>query len=381
MKSPRIFAVPAAQPVALTGAEGNILRRCRYALDPDEYCDLLEEVSPARSLLRSGALDALEQYVFNRVGPLFPTYNDVAQRDHFLPHTGLWAPVRKFDDPRVMTQLWLHTAAHEWYGWPLPVATTYGRYRQACFEGEILAVLESEFRFFQESANTAGMFNPAYPSTYEALRAVGIDTPEAAQELLHNAQFNEGVFPSAIYKHPAYTSGVAVTLHRQAAWPEHDEEFILKQWEYQRRAGYQRAYNNLWTPDRQASIFERQKLGHAGILQYQPGLNPVEGLRAVVKSLLRVMALDVVQQPNVDQDFAFERIAGMFAATVLEGSDVDKLRHFAEALPDLYDGILGKNAVQFPAPIWDLALAFREFRLQWEERLKEKTAIWASTGS
>lgn len=377
MKQPRMFSVPATEPVPLTGTEGNILRRCRYALSPDEYVDLLNEVSPARRELASPALDALERYVFNRVGPLFPTYNDVAQRDHFLPHTGLWAPVRKFDDPRVMTQLWLHTAAHEWYGHPLPVATTYNRYRQACFDGEILAVIESEFIFFQEGGSSIeGMFNPAYPSTYEALCAVGVDTPEAAFWLLHNAQFNRGVFPSAVYKHPAYTGGVAVTLHRQAAWPEHDEEFILKHWSYQRQAGYQRAYNHLWTPDRQTSIFGRQALGHAGILRYQSDLDPLEGLRAVVKSMLRVMSLDVVQQPNVDQDMAFGRIVGLFDA--LGSMDVNQLRALAERMPDIYDSILGEDPVQLPAPIWELALAFRGFRIQWEERLKEKTAFWTA---
>jgi hypothetical protein len=382
MKTPRLFAVPALDPVPLVGSEGNVLRRCQYALTPDEYVELLEQVSPARFQLGSPALAALETYVFNRVGPLFPRYHHIAQRDHFLPHTGLWGPTRQFADPRMMTQIWRHTAAHEWYGWPLPVSTTFGRYQTACYEGEILAVVESEFRFFEEGGHmTDGMFNPAYPSTYEALRAVGVTSPEAAYALLHEVQFNGGKFPHEVVTHPAYKGGVAVTLHRQASWPEHDEAFTQAHWRHQRRAGYSRAYNTLWAPDRQESIFARQKLGHAGILLYGEStgnrLDPLEGARAVVKSMLRVMALDVVQHAWVDQDRAFGRIASMFADAVDE-TDVAALRATAEAMPETYDNILGYQYAGEPAPLWDLAMEFREFRVAWEARLKEKTEIWTT---
>lgn len=375
---PRLFTIPAADPVPLTGSEGNILRRCQYAPHPDEYQALLDQVSPARHTLGNGALDALERYVFNRVGPLFPTYNDIAQRDHFLPHTGLWAPIRRFDDPRVMTQLWLHTAAHEWFGWPLPVGTTFGLYQKASFESEILAVLESEFLFFKNGSEaTAGMFNPAYPSTYEALQAVGVTDYYGALSLLRAIQFNGGRLPRSVTGHSGYKGGVAVTLQRQAAWPEHDEAFTIKQWTFQRQEGYLRAYTTLWTPDRHKAIFARQQQGHDGIAYYQDDYDATEGLRAVVKSMLRVMSLDVVQHAGVDQDAAFGRIAGMFA-TVMNASSHDRLLNMLINMPDVYDTILGEDAVQYPAPLWSLACDFREFRVAWEERLKEKTAYWTA---
>jgi len=47
-------------------------------------------------------------------------------------------------------------------------------------------------------------------------------------------------------------------------------------------------------------------------------------------------------------------------------------------MPDVYDTILGEDAVQYPAPLWSLACDFREFRVAWEERLKEKTAYWTA---
>lgn len=369
---PSLLTIPAREPVPI--ADGNILRRCRYATTREEYTALLNEVSPARTLLQGMTLTALERYVFNRVGPLFPTYNDVAQRDHFLPHTGLWAPVRLFDDPRIMTQLWLHTAAHEWYGWPLPVATTFNRYRQACFEGEVLAVLESEFNlFYLYEEETRGMFNPAYPSTYEALLAVGIDSPEAARRLLYRLQFDEdGAAMASLHQHPAFQGGVAATLHRQMAWRSHDETYVMKHWCAQRaRPEYARAYLTLWQPDRQETIFARHRDGHEGILQYGAThpYDALEGARAVARSMLRVMALDVVQQDTVDQDAAFGRIAGIFSE-VVESGDVDHLREVAHSLPDVYDDILGPDPKIFPAPIWSLALDFRNFRVQWEARLR-----------
>jgi hypothetical protein len=379
MKSPRLFSVPARAPLPLKGNEGNILRRVRYALTPDKYVALLEEVSPARFNLATKTLRALESYVYHRVGPLYPTYNHVAQRDHFLPHTGLWAPVRQFDDSRVMTQLWLHTAAHEWYGWPLPVSTTYERYRQACFEGEILAVVESEFRFFQQGEHcTKGMFNPAFPSTFEALQAVGVKTPDEARKLLHDVQFNGGRWPHEVYEHPAYKDGVAITLLRQSSWPEHDEQFTQMHWVAQREPKYLRAYSTLWTPDRQAAITARHEAGihglHSYVEQKHRNWDELEGTRAVVRSMLRVVSLDVVQH-TLDQDRAFGRIAGLFAEASSSDS-LDRLREMAAEMPDVYDDILGYTEEVIPAPIWHLALNFRDFRVAWEARLQEKTALW-----
>lgn len=386
MKSPRLFSVPARDPVPLKGDEGNILRRVRYALTPDEHEALLEDVSPARFHLATKTLRALESYAYHRVGPLYPTYNHVAQRDHFLPHTGLWAPVRQFDDVRVMTQLWLHTAAHEWYGWPLPVSTTYERYRQACFEGEILAVIESEFRFFQQGEHfTEGMFNPAFPSTYEALRAVGVSTPDEARRILHEVQFNGGRWPHEIYKHPAYKDGVAITLLRQSSWPEHDEQFVQMHWNFQRGSGYYtRAYNTLWAPDRQAGIRARHEAGNAGLLSYveqkHRSWDEVAGTSAVVRSMLRVMSVDVVQHP-VDHEHALQRICGLHERAAHE--DLAGLRTMAAEMPDVYDDILADNAEKdpIPAPMWQLALGFRDFRVAWEANLQEKTALWREARS
>lgn len=381
MKSPRLFAVPAKSPIALTGSEGNILRRVRYALSPDEHEALLEEVSPARFQLGSKTLRALERYTYHRVGPLYPTYNDVSQRDHFLPHTGLWAPVRQFDDVRVMTQLWLHTAAHEWYGWPLPVSTTYERYRQACFEGEVLAVIESEFRFFKDMPKpTEGMFNPAFPSTYEALRSVGIETVEEAHKFLHNAQFNGGRFTHEVYAHPAYKGGTAITLLRQAAWPEHDEQFVLMHWNFQRGldSHYTRAYNTFWTPDRQEAIRARQAAGNEGLISFVSNKyrtwDEVAGTSAVIQSMIRVMAVDVVQHP-VNQAEAHERIYAL-RERAAHAKDLAELREMALEMPDVYDDILANKGVLLPAPMWKLATDFHSYRVGWEAELQEKTSLW-----
>lgn len=380
MSTPHLFDIPARVPVPLAAADGNILRRCRYTADPGAYVDMLDTVSPSRLDLPSRVLDALERYVYNEVGPLYPMYNDVGQRDHFLPHAGLWAPTRLFDDPRVMTQLWLHTATHMWYGWPIPVSTTYQRYQRAAHEGELLAVMESEYHFFAENAEgTRGMFNPAYPSTYEAIRAVDQGgTPEQALQFLQSVQ-HTGELPPEVLHHPAYTGGVAVTLQRQAAWPEHDTRYSEMHWNMQRRAGYMRAHSMLWSLDRQKTIFIRHAEGRAGILRYwrEPrGLEPLNGARALAKSMLRVMALDVVQH-DVDQDYAFGRIVAIYTE-VIHSSDLGRLHHIIHVLPDIYDVILGRDAVQFPAPIWDLATEFRSFRVAWEAKLKEKTEIWTA---
>ena len=193
--------------------------------------------------------------------------------------------------------------------------------------------------------------------------------------MLHDVQFSGGRFPAAILQHEANRGGVAVTLLRQAAWPRHDEMYTLSHWERQRESAYPAAYQSFWTQDRQTTIFNRHAAGHDGIVAYSDPYDEEAGLRAIAKSLTRLMALDVVQY-RVDVANAHKVLAPVFA-TATESSSRASLVYLVESLPDVYDSILGQQPEQFPAPLWSLALEFREFRVGWEARLKQDTERWS----
>ena len=340
--------------------DGNLIQRSHVPESRDEWEAVLDVVSPARHLLRDEVTVALEKYAYNRVGPVFFPFAHPAMRDHFLPHTGLWLD-RPFADPRKATQIWTHTAFHEWFGWPLPVDTTYARYAHAAMAGEVLATMESEVRFFTRFPEaTAGMYDPAYPSTAAAMAAVGAASVEDATRLAMHAQFNGGAFPAEVYRHPAFAGGVAVTLHRQAAWAEHDDAYLTRHWRHQRRAPFPTVFRTLWTPDRHATIFARHEDGVAGLLRWSSENEYDDGAHrdAVARSLARVTAL-------------------MFPDTVAEVERALHLRHAADRVRDTYAGECSRKK-EHPLPLWDCARDFARFRRGWESRLRERTAAWTS---
>ena len=375
MTSPNLFAIPGQ--VASGAATGNILRRSLIARDRDEWEAHMDMLSPARHLLRDDITVALEKYAYNRVGAIYFPYTHPEQRDHFLPHTGLWLH-RPFDDPRVMTQIWMHMAFHEWFGWPLPVSTTYQLYTKACFVGEVLSTMESEYGLFDRfPEETAGMFNPAYPSTYEAFRAIGATTKEEATSLALHAQFNRGTYPDYVYKHPNFHNGVAITLHRQAAWASHDDVWADLNWKHQRVDLVTRLYHFLWQPERHRTIFERQAQGLDALRRYgaEHDYDNDEHLVSVAKSMLRTVALDSATASMKDADRIFSWVSRWWST--LQEQDAPFARGVIHFLADNYDDLRGTNDMGNPMPLWDLATEFRAFRNRWEADLKDRTAGWA----
>lgn len=365
MTKPSLFSVPDAGTVP---SVRNILSRSLIALSREEWEAHLDVMSPARHLLRDEVTVALEKYTYNRVGAIFFPYTHPAQRDHFLPHMGLWLN-RPFEDPRIQTQIWTHTAFHTFWGWPLPVGTTYEKYTRAAFVGEVLSTMESEYGLFERfPEETEGMFNPAYPSTFEAFRAVGANTMAKAAELALHVQFKEGKYPARVYQNSNYKGGVAITLNRQGAWAEHDTLWAMLNWKHQRTPGLIRAYHTLWSPDRHGTIYERHSEGRDALMRYcndQP-YDDTEHLRSVVKSMLRV----VVASASTD-----ERLFGWASHLYAQASEAPlfRLRTIAQDLPGQYDEFVSTHD---PMPLWDLATEFRDYRMDWELRLKERVAGW-----
>ena len=355
-EKPRLFSTPEVGPLGpLQNDEDNtsILLRSRIPWTREDWEACLDDMSPARHLLRDEITIALEKYCFNQVGPVYFPHTHPEMRDHFLPHTGLWLD-RPFKDPRVATQIWMHTAFHEWFGWPLPVSTLYPWYEQAMHAAEVLATMESEYRFFQRfPSETEGMFDPAYPSTYQAFTAVGADTVAKATAWALHAQASGGSFPDEVYAHPAYRNGVAVTLLRQGAWAEHDSAYTMAHWTYQRDIpGLLHAYTTLWNPDRHHTIRHRREAGVRALLAWSATHDYDEGAHqeAVMRSANRILALEAVDQ-------------GRGLPTPLR------------TLTEAYDKASMCGAK--PMPLWGLALQFAKYRRAWEARLREKTEVWS----
>jgi hypothetical protein len=345
----------------------HLLRRVVYATTRPEFEALLDSQSPARHELRDAELVALEKYTFTKVGPLFFKSDAPPARDHFLPHTGLWLD-RPLPDPRMQTQLWSHTAYHNWYGMPLPVEGL-AEYTRANFEAEIMAVIGSEFDFFKRFPTARSMFNSNFVSTYDAFHAVGLDSTALAKGCMMRMQFNGGRIPLDVSTHPAFKGGVAVTLSRQAAWAEHDTAWCKANFEAQQSEQFKSVYTNLWRFDDHGVIHERIAAGAEGLLRWS-SLNDYDensAKHAVTVSMVRVLGLELARVNAVDDDVL---------AKLIELRECDE----PESVLDFADKMAEKHGIlQDPMPLWDVATTFHPFRLQWEQELRAKTAQWAQS--
>ena len=335
----------------------------------------MDRVSPARHVLADDVTEALTKYEYNRVGAVYFPWDDdhPEMRDHFLPHCGLVLH-RNFADPRMETQIHQHTMFHCFWGWPLPVNTTYGLYQNAAFVGEVLATMESEYGLFDRfPKQTEGMFNPAYPSTYQAFKAVGVETMDAAIEVALKAQFNRGIFRPEIYQHPNFKGGVAITLHRQSAWATHDEMWCNLNWKHQHDDRVQRCYRALWEPERHKSIFQRHSEKRTALGQYGANndYDDYEHLRATLKSMLRIMALDAVEHSHFEETFSTAK--GLYDKAFAREFLADELVYFIKSLPEIYENSKGDWR---PMPLWKIATSLRPGRLAWEDELRMRIAAW-----
>lgn len=363
--------------------EGTFFSRAKVPLTRSEWETYLDEIAPARHLFRDDMTIGLEKWAFNEVGAIFFAEALDPMRQHFLPHAGLW-PVRHFEDPRFGHQYWQHHALHCWYGWPIPVDTTYNLYYRACFVGEILAAMETEFGLFDRfPEETKGMFNPSYPSTYEAFHAVGIKTLEEAISVAQHIQFSDGQIPSNVLRHPNFKGGVAVTWHRQAAWADHDHAWAMTNWKHQHLVpAIQSVYRNLWDLNRHRTIFDRHEQGRQRLIEYgrSAEFDEIKHQRAVCKSLLRTLALFLPNETETleirmilrNPDFEPTGFLDMiFDAKIRSWGDL------AQVLIGFCDRRLGsfpeKNT---PMPLWHVATEFHEFRAAWQKRLQVQVDNW-----
>lgn len=344
----------------------HLLRNVAYATTCDALERLLDKQSPARHVLRDDVSEALEKHSF-AMGALYFPCTSPAARDHFLPHTGLWLD-RPMSDVMMHTQLWTHTAFHNWYGMPLPVGDVR-HFTDVNFVAEIHAVIGSEYDFFVRFPAAKAIFNPNFVSTYDAFCAVGHNTASLAAGLMMRMQFrNEPGAPADVRNHPKFKGGVAITLLRQAAWSEHDRVWCNTMFGAQQSEKFKDVYTNLWRCDDHATIQERIAAGPDGLLAWSKR-NSYDGTRAthaVAVNMTRVLGLSLAEHcPPADWASAINNLI-----MLRDCSDPDKVIQYADDYAAKY-GVL-----QTPMPLWNAAKTFRRFRLQWEQSLAERTAAW-----
>lgn len=231
--------------------------------------------------------------------------------------------------------------------------------------------MDTEFALFERLPNeTEGMFDPAYPSLYEAFRAVGVRTFDDAVREASRMQYApspDTAIPPHIRHHPAFTGGVAVTLLRQSAWAEHDREWARLNWHHQREhARLLTVWNTLWTPDGHRSVFERHKDYAANLIRYG------ETHRFAYDDQAHVTRLTL----------NLRRTSTVLLAHHVNGADAPYMGplNSPNAVLDHHRTFIERLEHRDPPmPLWNLATEFHTFRTNWEARLKAATQVQPST--